>query len=379
VRRELLTHHLVVEKLGGDIQDVEVSALKGTNLLGLEEAILLQAEILSLQADPTLRAKGIVLETHVKKGHGNVATVLIQDGTLVKGDIFVAGMVLGRVRLLFDDKGKVLSKASLAQPVEVVGWTELPQPGDRLMVMPSDHAAKEFLDWKKELEASNKSEPLSIKTTLEQHLKDQHIKEFLLILKSDAQGSLEGILHELAKIQHEEVSLKVIHSAVGSINEGDVLLAQSMGAMLVGFNVSVLPEARKLIEQNESLHFFNHKVIYHVIEDVKKAMSGLLAVTYEEEFLGRAKVIQLFPVKKGPTVVGCGVREGLLRRGEHVRIVRGKETVYEGIIKNLRHVKEDVKEMAAGYECGAIFAGAYDIKLDDVVTCFSKKEIRRSV
>lgn len=376
VRQSLLSYDVVVEKMGGDVQDVEVSALTGANLDVLEEAILLQGDLLGLQADDTMRAKGIILETHMKKGHGVVATLLVQEGSLTKGDIFVVGRSWGRVRLLFDDKGTILNKAGPSQPVEVIGFAEAPQPGDRFIVVPSEAKAKEFVQWKSEQTQKEESEGPT--RDLAAQLRAQTVKELPLIIKADAQGSLEGLRHELEKIHHEEVELKIIHQGVGSINEGDALLAQATGALIVGFNVTSLPEARKVIEQ-KGIRVLYHRIIYQAIDEVRQALSGLLEAVYEEEFLGRAEVIKIFHIKKVLNVAGCMIKEGVFRRNAYVRVIRNKETIYDGIIKSLRHVKEDVREIAAGYECGINIEGYSDYQLGDIFECFTKKEIKRSV
>ena len=379
VRQQLLTHHLVVEKLGGTIQDVEVSALKGTNLDLLEEAILLQAEILGLQADSTMRAKGVILETHVKKGQGTVASLLVQEGQLSKGDIFVSGDTWGRVRLLFNDKGEAIKTASPSQPVEVVGFDEIPSSGDLFIVVSSESEAKEFVAWKKErhakAQASSDTHP---GLSLLERLKNQGLKEQSVIIKADAQGSLEGIVHELEKIQHEEIAVKIVHKAVGAINEGDVLLAQASGAFIIGFSVPTLPEAHKLIEE-KNVRILRHKIIYQVIEDVRQILSGLLAPVFQEEKLGKAQVIQVFHIKKASVIAGCMIKEGIMRRGEYVRIFRAGKSIFEGEIRSLRHVKDDVKEKAAGHECGVMIDGYADFQLGDVLECFTKKKVERSV
>ncbi|MBM3631643.1 MAG: translation initiation factor IF-2 [Alphaproteobacteria bacterium] len=378
VRQQLLSHDIVVEKLGGDVQDVEVSALQGIGLDHLEEAIVLQAELLGLAASQTIRAKGVILETHVKKGYGSVATLMVQEGTLRKGDLFVVGTKWGRVRLLFDDAGKTVSDATASQPVEVVGFSELPQSGDLFMVVPSESAAKEFVSWKKEHLSSMTEDNISQQLSLADHLKSQNQKEKAVVIKADAQGSLEGVLNELAKISHDEIQLKIVSTGVGAINEGDALLAITSGALIINFNVPVLPEAQKLIE-NKGLCVLRHKIIYRVTDDVRKILSGLLAPVYQEEWLGKAQVMQVFHVKKESAIAGCLIKEGLLRRSESVRVLRGGKVVYEGSLKTLRHVKDDVREKTAGHECGVMLDGYSDFHVDDVIECFTRKRVERSV
>jgi translation initiation factor IF-2 len=378
VRNQLLSYDIVVERLGGNVQDVEVSALKAINLDQLEEAVLLQAEIMELTADPTVRAKGVVLETRMKKGQGSVATVLVQEGTLSKGDVFVVGNTWGRVRLLFDDKGLGTTKAGPSVPVEIVGFDELPESGDILVGVSSEAEAKDFIDWKKGQDAQKQDAVQVTPFSLSEHFKTVHVNEQPLILKADAQGSIEGMVHELDKIRHSEVATKVIHKAVGPVNEGDVLLAKATGAMIIGFNVPVLPEARKLIEQG-GVRLLSHRIIYQVVDEIKEILSGMLATVYEEQFLGRAEVVQVFHVKKSATIAGCLIKEGLIRRGEGMRVRRGNKVVFEGQVKSLRHLKDDVREKSAGYECGITTDGYSDFQIGDSLECFTKKVVERSV
>jgi translation initiation factor IF-2 len=378
VRQALLSYDIVVESLGGDVQAIEVSALTGLNLDALEEAILLQGEIMGLQADEDMRAKGIILETHMKKGQGVVATLLMQEGTLSKGDIFVVGTSWGRVRLLFDDKGKTVQAAKPSQPVEVVGFSDNPSPGDRLMVVPSEAKAREIIQWKKEKIASQEEDNSLIPRNLTAQLKQQQVKELPVIIKADAQGSQEGLEHELLKIQHEEVAIQIIYKGVGSITESDALLAQTTGAVILGFNVGTLPEARRIIE-TKGIQVLNHRIIYQAIDEIRNALSGLLEAVYQEETLGKAEVIQVFMVKKMLPVAGSMVKEGLFRRGAYARVIRDGKIIFQGIIRSLRHIKEDVKEIASGYECGISLEGYSDFKIGDTLECFTKKEIQRSV
>jgi translation initiation factor IF-2 len=381
IRQQLLSHEIVVEKLGGDVQDIEVSALKGIGLDLLEEAILLEAEVLELAASTTMRAKGVILETHVKKGHGSVATLLVQEGTLRKGDLFVVGSTWGRVRLLFDDLGNIVTDATPSQPVEVVGFSELPQSGDSFMVMPSETEAKAFVEWKKNQVSKEKEKPVGVAVadfSLSDHLKGKLQKEKAVVIKADAQGSLEGILNELAKITHEEIQLKIVSTGVGPVNEGDALLAEAAGAFIITFNVSVLPDARKVIESKD-LKILHHKIIYRVTDDVREILSGLLTPVYQEEWLGKAVVMQIFHVKKASSIAGCLIKEGLLRRSENARVLRSGKVVYEGLLKTLRHLKDDVREKTAGHECGVMLDNYSDFQVNDVIECFTRKRVERSV
>lgn len=379
VRNQLLSYELVVERLGGTIQDVELSALKRMNLDGLEEAILLQAEMLELKADAKMRAKAVVLETCMKKGHGAVATVLVQEGTLRKGDVFVAGQTWGRVRLMFDDKGAQINQALPSQPVEVVGFDQMCQSGDTFVVAPHETEAKACVAYLKAASAVDDSgiEIMDAAAWL-QKVKASETKEQTIVVKADTQGSLEGIAHELAKIQHDEIQVKIIHQAVGPVNEGDVLLAQAAGALLVSFGTSILPEARKLVEE-KAVRLLSYRIIYQVVDEVREILSGMLAPVFEEERLGRAEVIQVFALKKAFAIAGCMIRDGLLRRNEFVRVMRGKKVIHEGVLRSLKHLKDDVKEKAAGHECGVMVDGYTDFQVGDMLECFTKKRIERSV
>ena len=246
------------------------------------------------------------------------------------------------------------------------------------MVVPSESAAKEFVAWKKEHLASIKEDSISQQFSLADHLKSQNQKEKAVVIKADAQGSLEGILNELAKINHDEIQLKIISTGVGAINEGDALLAIASGALIINFNAPVLPEARKLIE-SKGLCVLHHKIIYRVTDDVREILSGLLPPVYQEEWLGRAQVMQVFHVKKESAIAGCLIKEGLLRRSESIRVLRGGKVVYEGSLKTLRHIKDDVREKTAGHECGVMLDGYSDFHVDDVIECFTRKRVERSV
>jgi translation initiation factor IF-2 len=375
VRQSLLTHSIVVEKLGGDVQDVEVSALKGTNLDVLQEAILLQADLMELRADENARAKGVILETCMKKGHGIVATALVQDGNLSKGDIVVAGESFGRVRLLMDAQDQIINKALPSQPVQIIGFSELSLTGERFLAVPSEDIAKKIIQQKqlKKLHIEEKKEeaPLSL------HFKNQSVKELAIIIKADTQGSLEALLYELSKIQHEEVFLKIVHKNVGPVNDSDALLAQATSAMIVAFQVNLLPEARRIVQKN-FLNVLSKGVIYQIVDDIRSTLSGLLRPIYQEEKLGEALVSQLFSMKK-TIIAGCMVKEGTLCRGGMVRIIRNKNVCHESTIKSIRHLKNDVKEISMGYECGIVLDGCNDIVLGDIIECFVKKEIKRSL
>jgi translation initiation factor IF-2 len=377
IRTQLLSYDLVVESLGGDCLEVEVSALTGKNLDKLEQAIILQAEVLDLKTDSKAWAKGVVIESEMKKGLGSVATVLIKDGTLRKGDFFVSGEVHGRVRLLFDDKGKMIQSAEAGMPVAVSGFSQLPSSGERFMKVGSEAEAKQFVEWKHQAFLS-KGEPAAVVRTLESHLQAQKVKELSVILKADVQGSLEGLEFEISKLLHEEVSAKIMYKGVGAVTETDALLAQTCKGIVVAFGVSILPEAQKIIEK-EAVPLLKHNIIYHAVDQIRDLLSGMLAPDLQEILLGQAEVIQVFKIKKGPTVGGCAVKKGFLRRGETVKITRDGKLVFQGLIKSLKHQKDDKKEVKEGYEAGIVLDGHSDYQLGDQVSCYEVKTIARKI
>ena len=380
LRQKLLSYEIVLEKLGGEILDVEISALTGKNLDKLEELILLQAELLELKANPNCNAQGVVLETHVKKGYGSVVTLLVQKGTLRKGDIFVVGKTWGRVRTLFDDKGKAVKEATPSFPVEVSGLSELPDSGDSFIVVENETQAHEILEKRKEkLRDQDQDAVTNSKDFFTQLLNAKKVSELPVILKADVQGSLEGIVSEFSKIQHEEVRLKVIYQAVGPITESDVDLAAASGGIVLGFNIKATPKAN-ILSQQEKVPVLYYNVIYNAIDEIKKRLSGLLPQTYEEIFLGRAEVIQIFNLSRGGLIIGSLVKEGVMRRGEKIYISRNGKVIHEDKIKSLKHKKDTIKEAQEGYETGiGLEKGFDDIQLKDVIECFEVKEIQRSI
>lgn len=381
VRQELLSYEIVVEDLGGDVLDEEVSAIKGTNLDKLQEAILLQSEILALRANPDRLGYGSIVETHIKKGHGTVVTVLVKNGTLRKGDIVVIGENSGRIRMMFDDKGNSVSEAPPSFPVEISGISGSPLPGDMVMAVESESQANKIIAWRKERSASAisfDSDRKIIADSIGQFINDQNVSEFAIIIKADVQGSIEGLSHEIAKIKHAEVRPKIILSGVGDITESDVSLAKVSSGVILGFNVKATANARADAER-DGVKILYHNIIYRVVEDIKAFLSGMLSPDYQEERLGFAEVIQLFNLTKHGHIAGCKVKNGVIRRGAKARVKRNDEIILETDIKSVRHVKDDMKEAKEGYECGISFAEWGDIKLGDIVECFSVKEIQRSV
>ena len=377
VRQRLLSHEIVVEALGGDVQDVEISSVTGKNLDKLEEAILLQADMLELQADPRGPARGVVIETHVKKGHGAVATMLVQEGTLKSGDVVVVGEIFGRVRALFDDKGKGVKAVGPSVPCQMMGLGKLPEAGDAFAVVADETEAQEIIQWRIAERAHAVIEPVTQKS-LEELLGQRVITELPIVLKADVAGSLEGISYELERIKHDEVSPRVLYKGVGAITEGDVMLAAASKGIVIGFGVRATQQAIQLAEQ-EGVSILYHNIIYHAVDDIKNRLSGLLTPIIEEDFLGKGEVIQIFTFKKNEQIAGCMIRKGLMRRGAKARVIRGSTVLHTGVIRSLRHKKDDMKEVKEGYECGVLFENYNDFQLKDIIECFVTREVKRSL
>jgi translation initiation factor IF-2 len=380
VRQELLQHEMVVEEMGGDVLDVEVSAKTKLGLDKLEEAILLQAEILDLRANPDRPADGAVVEARLERGRGPVATLLVQRGTLRVGDIFVAGAEWGRVRALVNDRGEAVESAGPAEPVEVLGLQGAPLAGDRFIVVESETRAREISEYRQRLEREKQS-TAGARGTLEQmfeRIAAGESKELPVVVKSDVQGSLEAISQSLGKLGTDEVRMRVLHAAVGGINESDVTLARASNAMIIGFNVRANPQARDMARR-DSVDIRYYSIIYNVIDDMKAALSGLLAPQVREKFLGNAEIREVFSVSKTGKVAGCMVTEGLVKRGAKVRLLRDNVVIHEGSLKTLRRFKDEVREVKEGYECGMAFENYHDIQVGDVIECFEMEEVARAL
>jgi translation initiation factor IF-2 len=382
VRTELLQHEVQVESLGGDVLDVEVSATKKLNLDRLLEIVGLQAEILELKANPGRPAEGTVIEAKLDRGRGPVATVLIQRGTLKVGDLIVAGAEWGRVRALLSDTGKPVDTAGPSTPVEVLGFSGTPDAGDRLAVVETEARAREVTDYR----ARQKREKVSARATgmrgsLEQmmsQLKTSGRKEFPLIIKGDVQGSVEAIIQALDKLGTEEVAARVLHAGAGGITESDVTLAEASGVPIIGFNVRAHKEAREAAERaGIEIRYYN--IIYDLVDDVKKAMSGLLAPTLRETMLGNALILEIFNVSKVGKIAGCRVTDGTVERGANVRLIRDNVVVHEGKLSQLKRFKDDVKEVSVGQECGMAFENYQDMRAGDVIECYRVETIQRSL
>src|SRR6266545_3064526 len=358
VRTELLQHEVQVESLGGDVVDVEVSAKNKTNLDKLLEMIALQAEILDLKANPNRPAEGTVIEAKLDRGRGPVATVLVQRGTLRGGDIIVAGAEMGRVRALISDQGENLDEAGPSVPVEVLGFNGPPEAGDRLAVVENEARARQVTSYRAHQKRENAAASISgMRGSLEQmmsQLKTAGRKEFPLIVKADVQGSLEAILGSLEKLGTDEVAARILHAGVGGISESDVTLAEGFNAAIIGFSVRANKEAAATAKRNGiEIRYYN--IIYDLVDDIKKAMSGLLAPTLRETMLGNAQILEIFVVSKVGKIAGCRVTDGKVERGANVRLIRDNVVVHEGKLSTLKRFKDEVKEVQSGQECGMAF------------------------
>jgi len=382
VRTELLQHEVQVETLGGEVLDVEVSATKKLNIDRLLETIGLQSEILDLKANPNRPAEGTVIEAKLDRGRGPVATVLVQRGTLHVGDLVVAGADWGRVRALVSDTGAPVETAGPSTPVEVLGFNGTPEAGDRLAVVQTEARAREVTAYR----ARQRRDKMAARATgmrgsLEQmmsQLKAAGRKDLALIVKADVQGSLEAVIGAIEKLATDEVGARVIHSGVGGITESDVTLAEASGVPILGFNVRAHKEAREAAERaGIEIRYYN--IIYDLVDDVKKAMSGLLAPTVRETMLGNATILEIFKVSKVGNVAGCRVTDGVVERGANVRLIRDSVVVHEGKLSQLKRFKDDAREVVAGQECGMAFENYQDMKVGDIIECYRVETVQRSL
>ncbi|OWV68726.1 translation initiation factor IF-2 [Rhizobium sp. R634] len=382
VRNQLLQHEVFVESMGGEVLDVEVSAKTGKNLDKLLEAILLQAEILDLKANPNRTAEGTVIEAQLDRGRGSVATVLVQKGTLRPGQIIVAGDVWGRVRALVTDKGDHVKEAGPATPVEVLGLSGTPQAGDKFAVVESESRAREISEYRQRLARDKAAARLSgQRGSLEQmmtQMQSTGIKEFPLVIKGDVQGSIEAIAGALEKLGTDEVRARIVHSGAGGITESDISLAEASNAAIIGFNVRANAQARQFAErQGIEIRYYN--IIYDLVDDVKAAMSGLLSPERRETFIGNAEILEVFNITKVGKVAGCRVVEGKVERGAGVRLIRNDVVVHEGKLKTLKRFKDEVSEVPMGQECGMAFENYEDMRVGDVIECFRVEHITRTL
>jgi translation initiation factor IF-2 len=381
VRTDLLQHEIVVEKMSGDVLDVEVSAVTGQGLDTLLESIALQAEILDLKANPDRAAQGAVIEAKLDVGRGPVATVLVQHGTLRQGDIFVVGEVWGKVRALINDKGERIAEAGPSAPVEVLGLSATPEAGDTLNVVETEAQAREIATYR-EKAAKDKRAAAGAATTMEQLMAkakaDKSVAELPIVVKADVQGSAEAIVQAMEKIGNDEVRVRVLHYGVGAITESDVSLAEASGAPVIGFNVRANASARTSANQ-KGVEVRYYSVIYDLVDDVKKAASGLLSNEIRETFIGYATIKEVFKVSNVGKVAGCLVTEGVARRSAGVRLLRDNVVVHEGTLKTLKRFKDEVKEVQSGQECGMAFDAYEDIREGDVIEIFEREEVVRNL
>jgi translation initiation factor IF-2 len=379
VRNELLQHEIVVESLGGDVLDVEISAKEKIGLDKLIDTLLLQAEIMDLKANPNRYAQGIVVEAELNKGRGPVATVLIQHGTLRVGDILVAGAAWGRVRALQNDLGQKIEEAKPSEPVEVLGLGAVPLAGDACYVMENDAKARELAEYR-DVKLKEKTNLATVKTldSLMMQIKDSHKKSLPVVIKGDVQGSVEAISVALGKLGNEEVHAQVVHSGVGGITESDINLAEAANGIVFGFNVRANKQARDLAE-NRKIEIRYYSIIYDLINDVKDALSGMLKPELREKFLGNAEILQVFDITKTGKVAGCRIREGIAKRSAKVRLIRNDVVIHEGVLSTLKRFKDEVKEVQHGYECGMAFENYNDIRENDIIEIFEVQEIARQL
>jgi translation initiation factor IF-2 len=373
VRQELLQYDVVVEDMGGETQDVEVSALKKLGLDKLEEAILLQAEVLELRANPNRTAEGAVIESRLDRGRGPVATVLVQKGTLHPGDIVVAGAQWGRVRAMQDDKGKAVAEATPSTPVEILGLSAAPVAGEPFVVVESDIRAREIVEYRaQKLRDRSAAAATAGRGTMEEMLariQGGTKKEVAVVIKADVQGSAEALGVTVVKVGNEEVRVRILYSGVGQITESDVQLAKASDGLIIGFNVRANAQARELAHR-DAVDIRYYSIIYEVADDIEKLVKGKLAPVHREKFLGYAEIRQVFNITKTGKVAGCYVTEGLVKRGAGVRLLRDNVVIHQGELSQLKRFKDDVKEVARGYECGLSFAGFQDLREGDVVECY---------
>ena len=381
VRTELLQHEVIVEKMSGDVLDVEVSAINGTGLDKLLEAIVLQSELLELKANPDRAAEGAVIEAQLDTGRGPVATVLVQKGTLKQGDIFVVGEQWGKVRALVNDKGDRVKSAAPSVPVEVLGLNGTPEAGDILHVVPNEGKAREIADYRAEL-AKDQKAASGAGVTLDQLLAkakaDENVAELPVLMKADVQGSSEAIIQAMEKVGNDEVRVRVLHSGVGAITESDVTLAEASGAPIIGFNVRANASARNAANQ-KGVEIRYYSVIYDLVDDIKAAAAGLLSPEVRETFIGYAQIKEVFKITGAGKVAGCVITEGVARREAGVRLLRDDVVIHEGKLKTLKRFKDEVKEVQGGQECGMAFENYEDIREGDVIEIFETTEVERKL
>ena len=380
VRNDLLTHEVVVESYSGDVLETEISAVKKTNLDKLLDNILLQIEILDLNVEHNKLAEAIVVESKIETGKGSVATVIIKNGTLKEGDHFTCGSAFGRVRALMDEEGKRVKTAPPGMPVEVLGFDSVPQAGDVMYVMPNEETAKDITEKVKEQKKLENTASVT-KSSLEEmmaNVSKGEVKKLPIIVKADVQGSLEAIVASLEKVGNDEVKINVIHNAIGAINESDVSLANSAQGVVIGFNIRAIPQART-VAKRDKVDIRYYSIIYELIDDMKKMLSGLLTPDTKEEIIGHAEVRDTFSSSKFGTIAGCFVTNGYVSNSAKIRLVREGKIIHEGEVGTLKRFKDDVKEVRENYECGISFKDYSDILVKDEIEFYITKEVQKEL
>ena len=379
VRNDLLGQEIIVEKLSGDVLDVEVSALKKLNLDKLEEAILLQADILNLKANPDRAARGSIIESKLEKGRGSVATVLVQKGTLKVSDIFVSGSEWGKVKALIDDKGNSLKEVIPSSPVEVLGFDSNPLAGDDFIVVESESVARKIAEhrFNKQQIQKNKVVKSNVEEMFEQ-INQGKISSLPIIIKADVQGSAEAIENSVVKLSTNEVQVSVIHKGVGAITESDVALANSSKGFIIGFNVRALPHARDAAKR-DGVDIKYYSIIYELIDNVKNLLSGLLSPDISENITGNVEIREVFSISKIGNIAGCMVKEGLISRNSKIRLLRDNVVIHTGTLASLKRFKEEVKEVKNGFECGVMLENYSDIKIGDIIETFEEIKTERKL
>ena len=379
VKQELMEHGIVSVEWGGDVEFVEVSAKKKINLDGLLDTILITSEILELKGNVRKRAKGVVLESRLDPKIGPIADILVQEGTLKIGDVIVAGEVQGKVKALLNDKGERVNTAIVSQPVEVIGFNNVPDAGDTMYVIQNEQHAKRIVE---EVRKERKIQETTKKTisleSLSDQLKHEDLKELNLILRADSKGSVDALRDSLLKLSNDEVAVNIIQAASGAITESDIKLAEAAGAIIIGFNVRPTTKALKEAETNK-VEIRTSGIIYHIIEDIEKALAGMLDPEFKEEYQGRIEIKKVFKVSKVGNVAGCVVIDGKVKSDSNIRILRDNVVIYEGKLASLKRFKDDAKEVVAGQECGLGVENFNDIKDGDVVEAFEMVEIKRTL
>lgn len=380
IKRELTEHNVVVEDYGGSVQICEISAKTGQNVDALLELLALETEMLELRADPDKRAKGTIVESKLDRGRGNIATVLVQEGRLQVGDPFITGMFSGRVRAMLDERGLSVATAGPSRPVQVLGLAGLPQAGDTFHVVENEREARDISQKRQQLRREQEFHRVRRVSLSDIHnqIETGNMEELRLIIKGDVDGSVEALQDALLQIEHEEVQLSVIHRAVGAISESDILLASASDAIIIGFNVRPDANARE-VATRERVDIRLYRVIYEVVEDIRAALSGLLAPKIEENVQGEAQVRELFQVPRIGTIAGCLVSQGLIHRTTNARVLRDGVVIYEGRIGSLRRFKDDVREVQNGFECGIGIENFNDVKVGDVIETYERVETTRTI